>query len=565
MKQKQGLKKLIAFTGLALLIIVGIRSVIIAKAAANQTKDSEVTSKSKLKLDKSTIILGEGYTVELKALNATSKVKFKSSNETVAMVNEKGIITGGVVGRAVITAEDDGTNITCTVYVKQVEKDYISLWDSFTDLEKNASFKYKYSPYVTSGVTFVNARQLLLAYKELGYKADGIYAVVHSDNYIRIDGIDKKGNIVGSYTKKGDFVVNIEGATDFIVSNAKEGCLIELYPTTPTIIEKEGTYHFDDFTWTKMKDGSLQADYVVTEKGSFVNVGGAGIKFFTASYNIISKEVVDAFTGASQKAFLTGGIRVDGSMMEGNSYPFKLTVIATKEYYNSSNLRVYGVRGLSIKQTYYKNVLDIMKDVKSIGKEMYYPDSLILRDKITLGCIDTQIWTGEGAIFTSKENLKLEDKSQYFLTASNISTFYFVSQMTYAQLIDKWLYGMSATIAEDVMREKGLLKKGESIYTDSDLFLVDSHSYRNIKNYFVTDSNITLENEVVGYFFIRFLQKNYGVDIVKRINQCIITEIEEPSSYWHSVESDKKWIACVKKNTEENVFERFKEEVLNKE
>lgn len=564
MIQKRGINNFFAFMGLTILIIVGLRSVMKADAAPDKSGVIYDTSQNKFKLDKSTIILGEGYTVEVKALNATNKVIFKSSNEKIATVNEKGVITGVVSGKVVITAEADDVYASCTVYVKKVEKEYINVWDTFTDIEKSASFGYKFIPYGQNSVSFINARQLLLAYKKLGYKSDGIYAAVHSDNYIRVDGVDEKGNIVGSYTKKGDFMVTIPGATDFILTNAKTGCSIVLFPTMPTIIDKEGVYQFNDFTWTKMEDGSLQADYIVTDKGSFVGVQGGGIKYFTAGYNIVSKEVVDAFTGASQKAFLTGGFRVDGSTKLDTSAPFKLIVTATKEYYNTDNLRVYGIKDLVIKQSYYKDIVNIMKYVKTVGKEKYYPDSLVLRDKITLGCIDKQTWTGESVILTTKENLKLKDKNQYYLTASNISTFYFGSQRTYAQLIEKWLYGMSAAIAEDVMREKGIIGENESIFKESDLFLVDSHSYKDIENYFVTDTPITAENEAVGYFFIRFLQKNYGVEIVKIINESILTEIEEPNGYWHSSESDKKWIECVKKNTEENVLKRFKDEVLSK-
>ena len=564
MKQKQGIKNLLAFMGLTILVIIGMRSVITVNAALDSIGASEDTSQSKFKLDKSTIILGEGYTVEVQTLNTASKVTFNSSNDKVATVDEKGVITGGVSGKAVITAEADGLYASCTVYVKKVEKEYITVGDTFTDIEKSASFGYRFTPYVQSGISFVNARQLLLAYRKLGYKADGIYAAVHSDNYIRVDGVDENGNIVGSYTKKGDFMVNIPGATDFILNNVKSGCSLVLFPTMPTILDKEDTYQFNDFTWTKMEDGSLQADYVVTVKGSFIDIEGAGIKCYTAGYNIVSKESVDAFTGASEKVFLTGGFRVEESMKKGNIAPFKLIVTATKDYYNTENLRVYGIKGLSINQSYYKNIVNIMKNVKSIGKEKYYPDSLPLRDKITLGCIDKLLWTGESVIFTTRENLRLENKKQYFLTASNISTFYFRSQRTYAQLIEKWLYGMSAAIAEDVMREKGLLRKDESMYNDNELFTIDSHSYKDIEMYFVTDTQLASENEAVGYYFIRFLQKNYGEQVVKRINESILTEIEEPSDFWHNKESDKRWIACVKKNTEENVFERFKEEILSK-
>lgn len=562
MMGKLGISKLLMIMGLSLGISTSIGVAIHVNAANGSTQVTLASKQSKFKLNRTTVTVGEGYTVDAKALNATGKVTYKSSDEKVATVDDKGIITARVSGKATITAECGGVKTSCIVNVKKVEKTSISVWSGFMNIENNASFAYPFVPNIEKDVYFVNARELLLTYKNLGYKADGIYAAVHSEDPIRLDGVDEKGNVVGSYTGKGDFVVNIPGATDFILNNAKKDCLVKLYPTLPTIIKEEGTYQYSDFTWTKMKDSSLQADYIVTLKGAFVNVQGTGVRCYSAGYNILKEEITDAFTGASHDAFLAGGFRIEGQSKESTSSIVKLNVTATQDYYNSNSLRVYGIKGLDLKQSYYSDILDMMDRIKLVGKKLYYPSGLKLRDKITLGCKNINTWTGESAIFTTVENLNLKDNKQYLITSSNIANYYFQSQRTYAQLIEKWLFGMSAAIAEDVMREKGLLKETESMYDKSALFLIDSHSSKDIEKFFVEDTYQMTENETVGYFFIRFLQKNYGKNIVKTINESLLKEIERPTTYWHNAESDKKWISCVKKNTEEKVFERFRNEVL---
>lgn len=87
--------------------------------------------KASIKLNKSKLTIYKGKTATLKATvtGVSAKVKWKSSNSSIASVNSNGKITGKKAGTCKITATANGKRATCTVTVKNKSKKY-------TDIEK---------------------------------------------------------------------------------------------------------------------------------------------------------------------------------------------------------------------------------------------------------------------------------------------------------------------------------------------------------------------------------------------------------------------------------------------
>ncbi|WP_368191681.1 Ig domain-containing protein [Blautia sp. 1033sp1_1033st1_G9_1033SCRN_220408] len=85
--------------------------------------------KASIKLNKAKFTIYKGKTATLKATvtGASTKVKWKSSNSSIAVVNSKGKITAKKAGTCKITATANGKKATCTVTVKNKSKKYIDI------------------------------------------------------------------------------------------------------------------------------------------------------------------------------------------------------------------------------------------------------------------------------------------------------------------------------------------------------------------------------------------------------------------------------------------------------
>ena len=80
--------------------------------------ETAARAESKVKLNKSTVTLCLGETLQLKLKNAEGKVTWKSSAKDIAKVSKKGVVTAKKAGKAKITATLNGKRYSCFVIVK---------------------------------------------------------------------------------------------------------------------------------------------------------------------------------------------------------------------------------------------------------------------------------------------------------------------------------------------------------------------------------------------------------------------------------------------------------------
>lgn len=85
------------------------------------TMNCKVTVKN-ISLNKTKATVTVGYTTKLKLDGAKSKVKWKSSNKSVATVTSKGVVKGKKIGKTTISAKYKGKTYKCKVTVKANEK-----------------------------------------------------------------------------------------------------------------------------------------------------------------------------------------------------------------------------------------------------------------------------------------------------------------------------------------------------------------------------------------------------------------------------------------------------------
>lgn len=74
---------------------------------------------AKVKLNKKTVTINVGKTVQLKIKGTSKKAKWSSSNKNVATVSKKGKVKGKKAGTAIITAKVGKKKLKCKVTVKQ--------------------------------------------------------------------------------------------------------------------------------------------------------------------------------------------------------------------------------------------------------------------------------------------------------------------------------------------------------------------------------------------------------------------------------------------------------------
>lgn len=85
---------------------------------------SSVSAEKNIKLNHAKYSLQVGKSVKLKITSGkkeTQKVKWKSSNQKVASVTQKGVVKGKKVGKATITANVNKKKVTCKITVQDPE------------------------------------------------------------------------------------------------------------------------------------------------------------------------------------------------------------------------------------------------------------------------------------------------------------------------------------------------------------------------------------------------------------------------------------------------------------
>jgi len=113
MKEKSMMKKGIMIAACFIIALLSMICIIQVKPVSAAT----------VKLNKKKIYLYNGYTYKLKLKNAEGKVKFSSSDKSIATVSSKGVVTAISEGKTKIKVKNAGNTYKCTVIVMGEEPD----------------------------------------------------------------------------------------------------------------------------------------------------------------------------------------------------------------------------------------------------------------------------------------------------------------------------------------------------------------------------------------------------------------------------------------------------------
>lgn len=177
---RNGLLKIICFLGLMIAIV------------ASHNVNS-VEAKVKLSRTKKNLYVGDTYRLKLK--NATSGVKFSSSDKTVATVGSKGKITAKKAGTATITAKYGKKKYTCTVVVRDADTSSGENLANILEKDTNGN-EIDIGTFAEANITMINfwepwcgpckaelsdIEKLYEDYKNYGFNVIGVYSYNDTD------------------------------------------------------------------------------------------------------------------------------------------------------------------------------------------------------------------------------------------------------------------------------------------------------------------------------------------------------------------------------------------------
>jgi hypothetical protein len=188
----------------------------------------EKTNKARLNYEK--LVMDIKQTTRLKLTGISGNVTWKSSNKSVVTVSKNGTVTGRSYGSAVITASVSKKTFKCNVTVAQA-----FTMGAYEHLDHFSADFISEFPLI-----LLDMNSTFEDFKSVGYKITGIYAAVHSEKKIYIEGFDKKGKSLGIYENLNLSYMEFNNAVKLRIMNPdKIRYTIDLFPAKPTVIEKE--------------------------------------------------------------------------------------------------------------------------------------------------------------------------------------------------------------------------------------------------------------------------------------------------------------------------------------
>lgn len=513
---------------------------------------AEKTKKAHLNYEK--LVLEPNQSKKLKLTGVSGKVTWKSSNKSVATVSNNGTVKAKGYGSAVITATVSNKTYKCNVKVT-----YSITMDAYEHYQHYSADFISDFPLV-----LLDMNSTFKDFKSVGYKTNGIYAAVHSDKKIYIEALDKKGKSLGIHENQGLSYMEFKNAVKLRIMNPDNiRYTIDFIPVKPTVIDKSGHYRYDDFLWYKLKDGNIQAPIIIAMENAYIEYVQDEDKDKSNNENaMISAGYLPHNTGAEldpeyMNAWRVGYITaIDKDKKEELKYLY-IFVNEYKVYIDEEDIFVYGKADLEFPEDYKEMLYSYRDAVKAVGTKYYLPGSDIWKKPFRIR------FTYEFRSSAEKDYMSMNINDDSLTYYHELTHYYHLEKMDYGCQISAWTEGIACAMAEDVVKKYDEDKnKGYVPFKIQDG--ISDEQLNDFEKYFL---NVGYEDcYTIGYYFIRYIQKEYGKSVVLKINKKIskIPTIEgygiSPSR--RSEESDNLFIKAIKDATSEDVFTRFIEEEL---
>lgn len=534
-------------------------------AVTNEVNTSLIAANTDtVKLSKTSAILSVGKTTKLELSGTTKTITWKSSNTKIATVKD-GTVKGIAVGTAKITATVGTTSYTCNVTVMNPTKKQAEIIESDAIFGGEKDIEVKYRTWVADKLLLLDLKPAQKSFTAYGFKNTGIYAAFYSKTTITVEGIDAKGKSVGIITKKGNFYKEFPGAVELLITNSKEDLFIYFYPVAPKIITKADTYSYDDFTWHKLKGGNIRCYYLLQLKNCSYNMSGypAIFNVYNWAGDIFNTYLEKTYPGLSDYwhgGYLSSLNKESSALLQ----EFKLIVSQTTIYLDNDKMMLYGKNGLNFDDEFISELESVVEMVKKAGKN-YIKDTKVFDLKLRISYYDTNASALYPLVYLNDRFTNFTDSLVYDISeiyeiyCYELIHFYDTKDYPYRNRISTWSVGTAEACAEDSMKLLKLVNENY-LHKDYDFATYKNGEYINFEKYFLAEEG--LDCFAVGYYFIRYLQKNYGMSIVSKINKALDKAIDALKYDSENAEADAIFLQCIKDCTKTSVFTDFEKDVV---
>lgn len=191
----------------------------------------ETEAAGAVKLNKTKILLTADQQFQLELKNTTNKVKWSTSDKSVAKISKNGMITPVAVGSAKITAKANGKKYTCKVTVADYSGMSVEQKEVVSYALQYVGNKYRYGGFSLTKGTDCSGFTMAV-YKNFGYKLEhNSYGQLKQTKSVKMKNI-KPGDLIfyGSSKRNCSHVALYIGNQKVVhASNPTNGILISDY------------------------------------------------------------------------------------------------------------------------------------------------------------------------------------------------------------------------------------------------------------------------------------------------------------------------------------------------
>ena len=379
----------------------------------------------------------------------------------------------------------------------------------------------------------------------------GLYGIGTTASETVLRGYGRDGTLVGTRVVNGDFTFSLPGAYSLGVSGGSETSL-RILPYEPVTLAGSGILPLSPDNLHYDQDGNAIQYFVCPFPYSSVSFSMPNyMNIFSYAFWDVNNESAE-----SSPRYSILCLSLQDPYLIPECSQISLSFDHLEILYQNKSFTCAASSRYKLKKDYGKKVYNILKNVKSVMKGVYWPE------KLKINHITVRVNGRYPSSFDSV--IQLDD---FFAKFSKRDIVSFAHEMVHAvdqtlgyNLPGCWLEGRAEYISRKVCdRMKTGYDKYQSRYNWK--FLSDRDKDDFFRYYY---ESVNVETTYpVGYYFIRYLCDTYGENITAQITQNIADEIKANENYRWSLPADV-FKSCVTRATDPDVFQHFVRDVINK-
>ena len=385
----------------------------------------------------------------------------------------------------------------------------------------------------------------------------GLYGVGYTKGETWLRGYDLQGNVVGVRKVSGNFVFSFPGAFDIGVSGG-ENTVLRATPYKPVFVSKAGIIPLEREKMYTAPDGKPFQIYVLMFPGATTNL------LIPNDLNCVSYSAADV--NARQDADMAAGgrygtlcVTVRDAYLGDRYSQISFSFDYMQKLLDNSEFSCYAKASYGLTADYAKEVYALFVKVKEKMQKYYFPADYPLHKVKVLfngnypGVFHDTIELDEMCTEGIDENL-------YVLLHEPVHAIDWSYPLAMQVCPTAWIEGRAEYIYGVVNRDlTGQTFEKYISYSWDYLSQADRDDFYRYFYYSTTRETAY----PVGWYFVDYLCRHYGENVMQKIMAKVV-KIQDASDENGSGDYSEQFKECVTSVTDENVFQDFVKEVVEK-